>query len=461
MANIPVGGQLVLNKSLANIDARFGPYSSIQSAYNAVVDTCDEIISGLHFGIIQSDGSVKEYVWTLTGGTASDYREATGEGSSVTVVDSLNSTSTTAALSAKQGKVLSEQLSTKLSSPIQISDVAGLQNALNNAGGSGSGGTSVTVIDNLTSDSATSALSAKQGKVLNGICSDLNDSLESIGNSIDGLQDSIEEVQNSIAVTKDSSNNIIDSISTIDSAARSNNVALGGGSVKTRSNNIAIGTAAKTNVTTNPSWGSPYTGNATAIGYEAEANGYFSTAVGIKTTTSNVYSAAYGILNNPTTNSIVTIGCGYRNTDSNGTPIKINAFETDNSQKIYIRGIGGYTGQEATDAAKAGKDVATFYNSLPRFETLTNGNLKLTFGNESYILNKLSTIHVSVVASPSIGGHVTGGGNYTEGSSFHIYASASSGFHFVKWDDNNTDPNREVVASSSKTAYTAYFEADA
>lgn len=170
MANIPVGGQLVLNKSIANIDARFGPYSSIQSAYNAVIDTCDEIISGLHFGIIQSDGSVKEYAWTLTGGTASDYKEiGEGGGSSVTVVDSLNSTSSTAALSAKQGKVLSEQISTKLSSPIQISDVAGLQNALNNAGGSGEGGTSVTVVDNLNSTSTTSALSANQGKVLSGM----------------------------------------------------------------------------------------------------------------------------------------------------------------------------------------------------------------------------------------------------------------------------------------------------
>lgn len=622
MANIPVGGQIVLNKSLANIDARFGPYSSIQSAYNAVVDTCDEIIAGLHFGIIQNDGSIKEYVWTLTGGTASNYKEVgEGGGSTVTVVDSLNSTSSTAALSAKQGKVLSEQIATKLSSPIQISDVAGLQNALNNAGSSGSGGTSVTVVDNLTSDSSTSALSAKQGKVLNGICSDLSDSLE--------------EVQASIAVTKDEHNNIKDSISTIEYTAGSSNVALAGGKVSTRSGSIAIGSLSKTNVTTNPSWGSPYMANATAIGYSTEANGYFSTAVGIEAIASNVYSTAYGVLNKPTTNSIVTIGCGYRNTDSNGTLIKINAFETDTDQKVYIRGIGGYTGQEATDAAKAGKDVQAAFNAkqdkltagegitissnntisadlsdvsstintainsraltryndggqlkgyvassaynsfsgnentvvlgannsvsshdsftvgnhntntgyaatvlgannvstgrgslatgeynkddsdastsfiplftigngtstqrsnaflveksgkvyingiggydgtnaknsatkdlvsaLPTFEQLTNGNLKLTFEGESYILNKLSTFHVTVTASPSTGGHVLGSGNYTEGQVFHLYATASEGFHFVKWNDNNTEPNREVIASSNMTAYTATFEAD-
>lgn len=282
MANIPIGGQLSPSTSVASLDVRFGPYSSIQSAYNAIVDNFDEIVSGLHFGIIQSDGSIKEYAWTLTGGTASDYKEiGAGGGSSVTVIDALDSNSSTAALSAKQGKILAEQIAAKPSLPIQISDVAGLQNALNNAGGSG--GTSVTIVNNLTSDSTTDALSAKQGKVLAGMVTDVQDSLG---------------------------------------------------------------------------------------------------------------------------------------------------------------------------------DIETTINNLPIFETLTNGNLKITFGGESYVLNKLSTLHVIVTASPSTGGYVTGGGNYTEGSSFHIYATAASGFHFVKWDDNNTELNREVIASSSKLSYTAYFEAD-
>ena len=71
-----------------------------------------------------------------------------GGGSSVAVVDNLNSNSSTSALSARQGKALNTRVT-----------------ALEEGGGGG-GGSSVTVVDNLNSDSSTSALSAKQGKVL-------------------------------------------------------------------------------------------------------------------------------------------------------------------------------------------------------------------------------------------------------------------------------------------------------
>ena len=68
-----------------------------------------------------------------------------GGGTSIEVIDSLISTSTTNALSANQGRVLNGKITTIESDYL----------------------TSTNIKDNLTTDSATDALSAKQGKALN------------------------------------------------------------------------------------------------------------------------------------------------------------------------------------------------------------------------------------------------------------------------------------------------------
>ena len=87
-----------------------------------------------------------------------------GTGGSVTVEDNLTSTSTISALSANQGRVLNEA-DVSSGSIVGNNLILGLK-----------GGTTVivdvsalisTIIDNLTSTSATSALSANQGRVLN------------------------------------------------------------------------------------------------------------------------------------------------------------------------------------------------------------------------------------------------------------------------------------------------------
>jgi len=56
-------------------------------------------------------------------------------------------------------------------------------------------------------------------------------------------------------------------------------------------------------------------------------------------------------------------------------------------------------------------------------------------------------------------GSVNGGGTYTEGSSATITATASSGYHFTKWSDNNTD-NPRTITVTKDISLTAYFEAD-
>ena len=107
----------------------------------------------------------------------SDIDGSGGGGSGFEVIDSLNSTSTTDALSANQGRVLNGRLTT-------------VEN--------GNYLTSSNIKDNLTTDSATDALSAKQGKALNTRLTALeNDNLDSRldtleGENLDSRLDAIE-----------------------------------------------------------------------------------------------------------------------------------------------------------------------------------------------------------------------------------------------------------------------------
>ena len=66
---------------------------------------------------------------------------------------------------------------------------------------------------------------------------------------------------------------------------------------------------------------------------------------------------------------------------------------------------------------------------------------------------------VALSASPSGSGTVNGGGQYDEGASATIKAVAASGFHFVKWSDNNTSATRTVTVNSDLTLQ-AIFAAD-
>lgn len=90
-----------------------------------------------------------------------------GGGGSTIVVNNLTSTSTTAALSANQGRLLNENKIEKGGlKTINGQSLEGSGNIEIQGGGGSSVKPSTEVIDNLTSSSTTSALSANQGKVL-------------------------------------------------------------------------------------------------------------------------------------------------------------------------------------------------------------------------------------------------------------------------------------------------------
>lgn len=64
---------------------------------------------------------------------------------------------------------------------------------------------------------------------------------------------------------------------------------------------------------------------------------------------------------------------------------------------------------------------------------------------------------VTVVASPSAGGDVTGGNNYEYGTSITITADAKANYIFTGWNDGVLTPSRTVTVTGNVT-YTAYFE---
>ncbi len=63
---------------------------------------------------------------------------------------------------------------------------------------------------------------------------------------------------------------------------------------------------------------------------------------------------------------------------------------------------------------------------------------------------------ITVAASPSNGGTVTGGGQYAAGAQATLQATAASGFEFSKWSDGNTNAQRTITVNSNQTL-TAIF----
>ena len=70
------------------------------------------------------------------------------------------------------------------------------------------------------------------------------------------------------------------------------------------------------------------------------------------------------------------------------------------------------------------------------------------------------TYTITATSSSNTMGSVSGGGEYTYGATATLYATPNSGYHFVQWQDGNTDNPRTVTVTANAT-YTATFEANA
>ena len=67
---------------------------------------------------------------------------------------------------------------------------------------------------------------------------------------------------------------------------------------------------------------------------------------------------------------------------------------------------------------------------------------------------------VTVTSNNDAWGMVSGGGTYNEGYTITLSATANNGYHFVQWQDGNTDNPRTITVTANAT-YTATFASDA
>ena len=77
----------------------------------------------------------------------------------------------------------------------------------------------------------------------------------------------------------------------------------------------------------------------------------------------------------------------------------------------------------------------------------------------TFAQNVVPTYTITVTSSDETMGTVTGGGTYEEGATATLTATANDGYHFVQWNDGNTDNPRTITVTEDAT-YTATFEAD-
>ena len=113
------------------------------------------------------DRITKEALNNMENGIEAAHQNSGGTGS-VAIVDNLNSNSSTSALSAKQGKELNNKMPAKSiveGGKIYLAKEDGTK--LDSGTELPAGGSTIEVVNNLESDSTTAALSAAQGKALN------------------------------------------------------------------------------------------------------------------------------------------------------------------------------------------------------------------------------------------------------------------------------------------------------
>ena len=121
-----------------------------------------------------------------------------------------------------------------------------------------------------------------------------------------------------------------------------------------------------------------------------------------------------------------------------GETVTITA--TPNSGYVFLKwikdGYEVYTGESYT------------------FTVTENATFTAVFGEPA-----VTYFDITTSANPAAGGTVTGDGTYAQGTEVTLVATANTGWHFVRWQDDNTDNPRTITVNATET-YTAYFEAD-
>ncbi len=110
------------------------------------------------------------------------------------------------------------------------------------------------------------------------------------------------------------------------------------------------------------------------------------------------------------------------------------------------------SGYQFQNWKKNGTIVST--NANYSFTVTENATYTATFGEIP-----INYYTITTAASPTVGGTVSGGGTFQEGSSTTLTATANTGYSFSKWQDNSTTNPRTITVTQNAT-YTATFTQD-
>jgi uncharacterized repeat protein (TIGR03803 family) len=160
-----------------------------------------------------------------------------------------------------------------------------------------------------------------------------------------------------------------------------------------------------------------------------------------------------GATNNPYSVLVPSVGAAYTANFSRLGTVQVLASPTSGGS---VTGGGQYiVGSNATVTATASNSWQ-FMNwngsttNNPWVFTMTNGNTIAT-ANFSIV----ST--VTVLASPTNGGSVSGGGTYLSGSNVILTATAATNWTFASWNDSVIQNPRTLTVAPSNMTYTATF----
>ena len=136
-------------------------------------------------------------------------------------------------------------------------------------------------------------------------------------------------------------------------------------------------------------------------------------------------------------------------------------FVSPDSERIaHGANASGSTMTVSLSTAKFFYGIDGWYSGSIRVATTTKYAPTKVTADATYTAKGTKSIRsytLTVTSGP--GGTVSGSGTYDYGTKVTIKATAHSGFHFVKWDDDNINAIRDVIVTDD-TIYTAIFEQD-
>ena len=160
--------------------------------------------------------------------------------------------------------------------------------------------------------------------------------------------------------------------------------------------------------------------------------------------------------------NLVSFGLGIEHIMGAETADQFSVQRNVKSVKLIAQGIGSFSKSTLTSGARLAENrsYVSPKSGGPSTEPETpgSGNTPDTETPGDSTRGEVAKYTLTLAASPSNGGTVTGAGVYDAGSEVTINAAPASGYTFKKWSDGNTNAERMVTVDGDKSL-TATFEA--